>query len=410
MVVGAGAVGLATAYYLQKAGTAVTLVESGSAGRGTSWGNGGWLSPVLTVPTPAPGIPRMGIVESFQRDSAVAVRPHTSPTMIPWLLRFARNCTRSAYRSGAHQLATLAKGMFDGFDELSDIGVPIDVRHRGNLRACLTEAEARHQLAELAPMRATGYPVPETTLRKGEIHELEPQLADSVESGFQLPGERHVDPRQLCDALTDLLIERGAQVLSDTRATGIRVAGGRVTSIETTGEPVTAHAYVVAAGLESRQLVRDLGARLPLRAGKGYSFFVPTEHAPAGPLYLSHTKVGVTPLAGGYRVVGALEIADETLRVDRRVVNSMVAITRRYLREGPPQDASLSQLWAGLRPMTPDGLPLIGRVPHLGNAYVNTGHGMHGVGLSMVSGSALAEFVMTDRRPELITPFTLSRF
>jgi len=410
VVVGGGAIGLATAYYLQRHGSAVTIIESGRTGHGASWGNGGWLSPVLTIPTPAPGVPRMGIAESLQRDTAVKVRPHVSPAMIPWLLRFARYCTKSAYEAGSRRLAALSRGMFDGFDELTALGVEVGVQARGNLRACLTESEARHQLTELAPMRAAGYAVPSAVLRKDELHDLEPQLADHVMAGFELAEERHVDPRVLCTALTDLLTERGAEIRTDTAVRRVHVSGGRVTGVDTTGGPVSADTYVIAAGLSTRKLVSELGIRLPLRAGKGYSFFVPTEQAPARPLYLSHTKVGVTPLADGYRVVGAMELADETLRVNRRVVDAMAAIARTYLRRGPSDERDMTQLWAGLRPMTSDGLPIIDRLPNLRNTFVNTGHGMTGVGLSMVSGSALAEFVLDARRPDVLAPFTVDRF
>ncbi|TDD53529.1 FAD-dependent oxidoreductase [Nonomuraea terrae] len=411
-VIGGGAVGLATAYYLRKADLDVTVIESGRPGRAASWGNGGWLSPVLSIPTPGPGMPRMGVVESFQRDSAVAVRPHASPSMIPWLLRFARHCTRSAFESGSARLGALSREMFDGFDELADLGVPVEVPRRGNLRACLTEAEARRQLAGLAPMRSAGYTVPDRVMSAGEIHELEPELSDNVRSGFNLPDERHVDPGAFCDTLADHLVKQGVHLLADTRATGVRASGGRVTAVETTAGQVRSDALVVAAGLDTRLIAGWLGARLPIRGGKGYSFFVPSERSPSHPLYLSNTKVGVTPLKGGYRVLGGMELADETLRINPRMVRGMVRVADRYLRRIPAYESmtELRDLWAGLRPMTPDGLPVIDHLPHLSNAYVNTGHGMLGVGLSMVSGSALADYMVNGRRPDVLAPFGATRF
>ena len=408
-VLGGGAVGLATAYSLQQQGVAVTVIESGVPGHGASWGNGGWLSPVLTIPTPAPGIPRMGMVESLQRDSAVRVSPLSDPSIVPWLLRFARRCTKSAFEDGSRRLAALSKGMFDGFDELSRLGVPIEVQRRGNLRACLSESEARDQLRELAPMRAAGFAVPAEILRKDEIHDLEPQLSDRVVAGFNLSEERDVDPTVMCARLTDLLRQGGAEIRSNTAVQSISVDGGRVRALETTDGPVTADAYVIAAGLNTRGLTRQLGVRLPLRGGKGYSFFVPADEAPSRPLYLSHTKVGVTPMADGYRVVGAMELADESFRINHRVVDAMASIARRFLRHGPPTGQGLSQLWAGMRPMTADGLPIIDRLPGIGNAYVNAGHGMTGVGLSMVSGSALADFVLSGQRPDALGAFTVDR-
>ncbi|GII66664.1 D-amino-acid dehydrogenase [Sphaerisporangium krabiense] len=411
-VIGGGAVGLATAYYLRKADLDVTIIESGRPGCSTSWGNGGWLSPVLSIPTPGPGVPRMGVAESFQRDSAVAIRPLTAPSMIPWLLRFARHCTRSSFESGSARLGALSREMFDGFDELADLGVPVEVPRKGNLRACLTEAEARHQLAELAPMRAAGYAVPTRIMGHEEIHELEPELSDQVRSGFNLTEERHVDPGAFCNTLAEYLVKRGVRLHTGTRVTAVHASGGRVTAVETTGGQVRADALVIAAGLDTRRIAAWLGARLPMRGGKGYSFFVPSEHSPAHPLYLSHTKVGVTPLKGGYRVLGGMEIADETLRINPRMVRGMVRVARRYLRHMPANESvrELPHLWAGLRPMTPDGLPIIDHLPNLSNAYVNTGHGMLGVGLSMVSGAALTDFMLNGIRPDVLSPFGATRF
>lgn len=409
IVIGGGVVGLATAHCLQRRGASVTVIEAGKPGHGASWGNGGWISPVLNIPTPAPGIPRMGVLETFQRESAVRVSPVSSPGMVPWLLRFARHCTKSAFEDGSRRLAALSHRMFDGFDDLVDLGVPVEIQQRGNLRACLSEAEARHQLAELAPMRDAGFAVPTDVLGSTEIHDLEPLLADSVAAGFDLPEERDVDPTILCAALAEFSRDSGADIRADTAVEGIRVEGGRVVGLETSDGPATADSYVIAAGLSTRQLVRTLGPRLPLRGGKGYSFFVPTEHAPARPLYLSHTKVGITPLGDGYRVVGAMEIADESVRINHRVVNAMATTARRYLRYGPPAGQGLQDVWAGLRPMTADGLPIIDRIPAVDNAYVNAGHGMTGVGLSMASGSALADFVMTKRRPDVLESFTVDR-
>jgi len=410
-VIGGGAVGLATAYYLRKADLDVTVIESGRPGHATSWGNGGWLSPVLSIPTPGPGVPRMGITETFQRGSAVAIRPLAAPSMVPWLLRFARHCTRTAFQNGSAGLGALSRGMFDGFDELTDLGVPVEIPRHGNLRACLTEAEARHQLAELAPMRAAGYTVPHEIMGQEEIHELEPALSDQVRYGFNLPDERHVDPGAFCEALAGHLVARGVRLHTGTAVTAVHTSGGRVTGVETTAGPVRTDALVIAAGLDSRRIAAWLGTRLPLRAGKGYSFFVPSGHSPAHPLYLSHTKVGVTPLPGGFRVLGGMEIADETLRINPRVVRGMIRLARRYLRHMPANESlsELSQLWAGLRPMTPDGLPIIDRLPGLPNAYVNTGHGMLGVGLSMVSGAALTPFMLNGRRPGVLAPFGVDR-
>lgn len=414
VVVGGGAVGLAAALSLASQDVDVTVVEAGAVGGETSWGNGGWLSPVLTTPAPAaPGMPLVAIRETLQRDKAVTLHLSHMTGHPSWIARLLWNCRGKAYEQNCAYLSALSGSMWESFDELRDDGAEFEMHSKGNLRACLSAAAATKQLEELSPMRRAGFNVPERVLTKEEIHELEPALSPSVSSGFFLPHERHVNPGSFTTALATLLRERGVTVRTDTRVQRMEQAGGRVCSVVTDADPIRTDAVVVAAGMWARQLVAPLGVRLPMRAGKGYSFFVDLPTLPNSPIYMSDSKVGLSPIGGRTRIAGGMEVGRDDLSLNTRLVAGMLKTASTYLTDmprGAEAQAAIDGAWVGMRPLTPDGLPIIDRVGPVENMYVSTGHGMTGVGLSLVSGKHLAEFVKSGVKPAVLAPFGLARF
>ncbi|WP_395310503.1 FAD-dependent oxidoreductase [Mycobacterium sp. AMU20-3851] len=408
VVIGSGVMGLAAAYHLNQRGVGVHLIDADQPGRGASWGSGGWISPVLSGPTPAPGVPRMGITDTFQSGAAVSLRPDRSPSLLPWMARFALHCTRRAHARGTSRLAALSEHMLGAFDELDRAGIDIALHRAGNLRVCLSPEAARRELAALAPMRAYGFDVPATILSTDELHELEPTLSGQAQAGFLLPSETHVEPGAFTAALTDHLRARGVTLTTGDAVESLVVRDGAVREVRTTRGTFTADAVLITAGLGSRTLLRTVGVTIPLRGGKGYSFFIETPQAPRHPMYLSTSKVGVTPMPNGFRVVGGLEFGTEDRTIDRRMIGAMTATARRYLK-WPPGSAP-TQVWAGLRPMTPDGLPIMDRIPDLRNGFVSTGHGMLGVGYSMTCGALMADFIVKSRKEAVLDGFSLTRF
>ncbi|MGE2716983.1 NAD(P)/FAD-dependent oxidoreductase [Mycolicibacterium litorale] len=408
LVVGAGAIGLAAAYHLGKRGVAVHVVDAGEPGKGASWGNGGWISPVLSGPTPGPGIPKVGLTDTFKADAAVSLRPDRSPSLLLWMAKFARHCTRPAWEKGTRRLAALSQNMLASFEELDRLGIDVSLQQVGNLRACPSPEAARAELAALALMQEHGFDVPADILDRDQLHALEPALTDHARAGFLLPSEMHVNPGVFTASLAEYLVSRGVQITTGATVKRLNVRGDRVRQVVTSQGSFEADSILVAGGLQSRELLQSLRIRLPLRGGKGYSFFVPTPEAPQRPMYLSTTKVGVTPLDGGYRVVGGLEFGVEDLSINQPMVDAMIAVTRRYVKW--PADTPPQQVWAGLRPMTPDGLPIMDRIPDVTNTYVSTGHGMLGVGYAMTCGDLMADFIAESRKQPVLDPMSLLRF
>jgi glycine/D-amino acid oxidase-like deaminating enzyme len=284
----------------------------------------------------------------------------------------------------------------------------------GLLHVFTSVAEAKRFIATQRAMAWTGYDVPGEILTGAEARRLDPALGDRVVAGYLVPGEGVVDPRAFVASIADRLRGERATITEHVPVLGFRREGGRVVALRTAGGDLDCSSVVVAAGTWSADLLARLGVRLPLQAGKGYSFSVGLDPAPRHPMYLGDKHVAVSPIGGATRIAGTMELSGNNRRLDWRRVVAIADASRDYL--GPwfaaPDDlmALIHDPWVGGRPMLPDGLPVLDRVPGTENAYVATGHGMLGITLAPVSGRAMSEYVTTGRRPEELLPFRASRF
>ncbi len=224
-------------------------------------------------------------------------------------------------------------------------------------------------------------------------------------AGFQLDGDQHLDPRQLLAGLESWLAAHEVAVHRDRWVTGFTRRGATVTSVQTSRSSESVDAVVIAAGAWSAPLCRMLGYRLPLQAGKGYSFSIALPQQPRRPLYLLEAKVAATEMAGRTRLAGMMELTGADTRLRPRRLAALERHARRYFRDwARPQDA-----WAGLRPMVPDGLPVLGAIPGIDNALLATGHAMLGITLAPVSAQAVAD-LLEGRDDPVIAPFSPARF
>jgi D-amino-acid dehydrogenase len=408
-VVGGGVVGLATAYHLRRRGAEVVVLEANEVGAGASWGNAGWLVPALAAPLPAPGMVREALVSLSDRNGAFRVAPSQIPRLLPWLLRFAGQCTRSRYDAGLLATARFAASVMDDYDELAGEGVTFEMQHDGLLFACLEAHNAEKARLSMLPMRAFGVEVPEAIEDGASLRQREPALNLSIEAGLELHGERSVHPGSLLAGLTVALEAAGVEVRRGTPVGGFEVRGGAVSAVLTPHGAVRSSAVVLAAGAWTGRLARQLGARIPLQAGTGYSFSMTPSVAPSRPLYLAEAKTGTANVGDGrVRVAGTMALTGVRSRMDQARLRALSRAAAPYLTAWDP--ASEREHWSGMRPLTPDGLPAIGALPSVRNAYVNTGHAMLGVTLAPTSGRALAMLVLDDLVPDELRPFNPGRF
>ncbi|MHB8339783.1 MAG: NAD(P)/FAD-dependent oxidoreductase [Mycobacteriales bacterium] len=408
VVVGGGVVGLAAAYYLVRGGAQVTVVDSGRVGHAASWGNAGWVAPSLSGPVPGPGVLRYAARSAFHPDSAAYFRPRIDAGLLPWTVRFIRSCNHRHYTEGLEATARLAARTMGLFDGLAADGVTFDMWAAGLSFLALSTEAAQAELDLLAPLRRFGYRLPERLTEGSALRERYPVLSRAVAAGFQVTGERHVDPRTLTAGLAGWLVGAGARVVENTSVSSFPRGDARVTAVETNAGAFPADAVVLAAGAWTGRLLRRLGVRLPLQGGKGYSFSVQLADPPSTPLYLLEAKMGVTPLGGRVRFAGTMEIAGLDNRLDPRRLAAMTRNAQHYVVDWPAD--TLAEQWAGLRPMTGDGLPVIGPAPGVPNVFIATGHAMLGVTLAPATGEALSRLVLNGETDTVLAPFGVERF
>jgi D-amino-acid dehydrogenase len=396
VVVGAGVIGACAALELARAGARVEVIERGADWvEGCSWGNAGLLVPSHARPIAAPESLRAGLGWMLRPSSPFGLK--LRPSLAPWLVRYLRASTARRARDGEALQRELASESLALFDELARDGIDAGVRRRG-LLSVHTSARAEAHAAQEAGSE-TGRALGAELLTGDEARALEPRLTALVRAGVLFPREADCDPVRLGRALGAAAVERGVTLRPHVEAVAL---GGddRSVRVETThGELHAGHA-VVAAGAWSGRLARTLGVRLPLQGGKGYAAEWPPEAAPLErPVYLHDQRCVANPIGDRTRFTGGLLLDGLDDSFDPRRVGAIAAAAANVLGvTGTPQ---LS--WRGLRPCTPDGLPVIGAHPRAPRAVFATGHGMLGVTLAPLTGRLVAGIVAGGApRPELL--------
>ncbi len=413
VVIGGGIIGLACAYELASAGHHVQVVDRASVGKGSSSGNAGWVTMSHCYPVPSPGSVRAALRSAGRADAPLYVRPSVSPRLLRWLYEFQKYCRPAAFARGASALSALAEPTEKLFDNWRGDGVDTTLTRPGLVHAFLDEREAERTLALQRSLANGLYRVPDAPLAGTAIQRLEPSLSDRVRAAYVIEDEGLVNPSQLISSLVARLSSLGVGISQRSDASEFRVENGRVRAVAVNGDRIDCDNVVIAAGTWSADVLAKLGVRLRLQAGKGYSFAVDLAVPPTHPLYLGEKHVAVSPIAGSTRISGTMEFSGNNRRLDWRRIQAIAHGSREYL--GPWFDTSddlmglIESPWVGGRPMLPDGLPLIDRLPDIANAYVATGHGMLGVTLAPTTASALGEFIDTGQRPAVLAPFGFAR-
>jgi len=409
VVIGGGVIGLATAWYLLDRGVQVTVLESETVGSGASFANGGWFCPAQSGPLPEPGLTATAITSFFDRHSALYISPTHLPFAAGWFLRFWRYCNQADFHRGVAALAALGESTFRLVDDWVAQGVQFELHKQGMVYAAKKEANVAAALEKLQPMKAFGYRLPDGLLTGQELHDFEPSLSAEITAGFSIEEHWHARSDTLCTGLAAAMRARGARIIE--RAQVLEVAHhrtGRIESVSTATEIFEADEFVFATG-SWIELFRGLGSpHVPIEAGKGYSFAVRPSVMPVHAVLLTDAHVGCTPFGDFLRIGGTMEFSGNNRHIDRGRVDSIVKLSK----EGflPWQSDEITDVWSGPRPIAPDGLPIVDRMPQLANAYVATGHAMQGVSLAPGTGQSLAGFIVDGDRPQVLEPFRLDRF
>ncbi len=391
VVVGGGVVGVSSAYYLAKRGLPVTLLEQGEISAGASYGNAGLVVPSHSIPLAAPGVLSKGLRWMLDPTSPFYVRPRASLSLARWLLRFAASCTEAHVRRAAPVIKGLHYASLDLYRELAlTPGLAFGFEERGILEVYRSAHGPGEAHAEAQRLVQAG--IEARLLGAGEALAFEPSLAPGVTGGLFVPSDAQLVPDRFVKELARHAAEAlGVHVRTATAVTGFRRRGRRVSAVRTPAGEVACDAVVLAAGAWSPALAADLGLRVPVEAAKGYSLTGPMPAGgPARPLMLAEARVAVTPMGDRLRFAGTLELAGVDLSVSPRRVEAIRRAARTYLKDPGALDA---EPWAGLRPCSPDGLPIVGLGPGLDNVVLATGHAMIGISTGPVTGRLVSEIV-----------------
>jgi D-amino-acid dehydrogenase len=409
VVVGGGVAGLCTAYYLRKRDADVVVLEADRVATraAASYGNGGWVCPAQAGPLPEPGLTIYGLRALVRADSALYFRPSYLPRLVPWLTRFWTYCNARDHQRGWDALVALGRRVFDLVDGMVADGMEFELHKRGMICATADVAEAQKVLDAMAPMRRHGYKLPDEVMTGDELHAFEPALSARVQAGFFLEEQWHVRAHTFTEALGRAVRAQGTEIVEGAGVESFDTVDGRVRAARTGRGEFTGDAFVLAAGSWTTPLARKLGLRLPMQPGKGYTFLLRPKRMPAHGILFADIHAGASPLSDRLRISGTMEFSGYNLELDRRRIDNVFRLAQEYIELDEP---AYEDAWAGLRPMTVDGLPILDWAGPYRNAYIATGYSMLGMTLSQPAGDSLAEMIATGRRPEVFEPFRIDRF
>lgn len=396
VVLGSGVIGVTSAWYLAKAGHEVTVIDrQPAAALETSYANAGEISPGYSSPWAAPGIPAKAIKWMFMEHAPLIVQPRPDLAKLRWMAQMLGNCTARAYARNKTRMVRLAEYSRDCLTDLrTETGLRFDERQQGTLQLFRTQKQLDAAAKDIEVLRAGG--VPFEVLDVAGCLAAEPGLRDArhkIVGGLRLPRDETGDCFKFTQGLAEKAAALGVRFHYGVSIDRLNRDGDRIASVDTSMGKIAGDAFVVALGSYSPALVAPLGMKLPVYPIKGYSITVPIVDAGRAPVstVMDEThKIAITRLGDRIRVGGMAEIAgfDHSLKDKRRrtLAHSVEDLF------GGAGDQGRAEFWSGLRPMTPDGTPVIGATP-VANLFLNTGHGTLGWTMSAGSGRVLADIV-----------------
>jgi len=408
LIVGGGVIGVCTAYSLAQRGVSTTLIERGEICSGASHGNGGWIFPSESAPIPGPGVIRQALPWLLDPESPLYIQPRPSLSLLRWLWRFRAACNETDMRRSFALRRALSLASLDLYAKLAEIdGLEFGFERQGLTIACRTRQALLESQQEISLLEADGGSA--KCLSADELCQLNPALSPKLAGGIQFPADAHITPGDFVRNLAAELEGRGVSIHPNTEVIDLEWSRRTPLRVRTTRGDFTASEVVLAAGAWSSELGHRLGLRVPVEAAKGYSISVERpEGFPELPIMLSEASTFVTPMGAMLRMGGTLELAGLDLRINRRRLDAVARAVRSYMPGLAPTPTL--EVWRGLRALTPDDLPIIGR-PHGSTGLIlATGHGMSGISQGPITGELVAQLA-TGESPSIdVAPFSPDRF
>lgn len=410
LVIGGGAIGICCAHYLNELGKDVLIVEKNEICSGSSYGNAGLIVPSYSIPLAAPGVLYQGLKWMLQPQSPFYIKPRLNRKLLAWLWKFRGACNMGHVRQSIPVLNSLHSASLNLFDELANLEeLDFALEKRGLLELFKTDKGFESGIKKIRLIEE--FDIKNRILKKNELGDYLGEQKASAVGGAFFSHDAHLVPDRFAHQLARHIENNGVKFRTRCEVLDFKTSGRHVTGVITTRGEISTENVVIAGGAWSAALAGRLRLNIPMQPAKGYSItFRRPAVCPSLPLALAEAKIVLTPMADVLRLAGTLELAgfDESISLSR--VQAILDAAREYLPDLDLDTLEPIEIWQGLRPCSPDGLPYIGRTPRYDNAVIATGHGMLGISLAPITGKIVSQ-ITSNQTPEFnLVPLSVERF
>lgn len=411
IVVGAGVIGLHIALYLQKSGRDVIVIDRNEADHNCSYGNAGYISPSHFIPLATPGMVWQGLKWMLDNQSPFYIKPRLNANLIKWGWLFWKNANhRTVQKNAPHLFRLLKLSRSLSIDLHEELGQSFTLKQDGCLML-YTNKKTGHEEEVLARQAKNDYGLDVPVLDNRELKLLDPLISNKVLGGAYYKIDCHLHPREMMNVLKARLVEKGVKIVLNENIKSLDVHGRVLQNVITDCATYPVDNFIIAAGSWSPLLCTQLGIDLPLQAGKGYSHtYQQPHHNIQYPAILVDHRVAMTPMGNDLRVGGTMEISGLDLNVSRQRIPPIIQAANLYYNDLNLPVPPVDQVWAGLRPVSPDGLPYIGKDQNYKNVFVATGHAMIGISSAAATGLLLSQMITGQTTEIQMDVFRVNRF
>jgi len=408
-IIGGGITGLCSAYYLVKAGYEVTIVDKGNITKGASFINAGYVTPSHFVPLAEPGMINQGIKWMFNNSSPFYIKPRWDIDFFKWSWYFKKSSTKQKVAKAIPVLKELNEKSKELYEEmLESLDFEFHIERKGLLMVYKSAKNEEHETKLAEKGKDLGLDV--RVLDKKALHDLEPQFSEDVIGGVHYECDAHSTPNLFMKNLKQWLENNGVRFVLEEAVTGLEVDGKTIKALHTSKNSIEADEFIMAAGSWTFPLAKKLGLNIPIQPGKGYSMSITRETNINLPAILTEAKVAVTPMKGFTRFAGTMELSGDNNIILPTRVEAIAKAASNYYSGFTLTPEEKQSATSGLRPVSPDGLPFIGKSSKFKNLNVAAGHAMMGWSLGPITGKLISEIVEGNHTSVLLEPFDLERF
>ena len=400
VIIGGGIIGLSSAYYLQKAGHEVTVIDQGSMDSGASYVNAGYLTPSHIIPLAAPGVMQQGIKWMFSSKSPLYIKPRLNADFLKWTMAFNSSCSEKNVTKAIPAIRDINLLSRDLYSDIkAEEHFNFQLKKDGLLMLCKTEHMLEEEAHVLALANKEGLPA--RMLSAEEVQQKMPNADLDIKGAAFYECDHHTTPGEFMEELKTLLQAKGVQFVKNEKVTDFDTSSGTLSNVKTaSGKTFTADEVILATGAWAGELNKKLGLKILMQAGKGYRINSETETGITLPSILCEAKVAVTPMNGFTRFAGTMEIAGINHTINKARVEAIAEAVPRYFNNVVISEQEKDEAQCGLRSVTPDGLPYIGRPSKWKNLTIAAGHAMMGWSLGPGTGLLVSE-IIDGKKPSL---------